>query len=210
MNPSRQDRCPPGQTLLATAGCVSDPGCADEDLCLASTGTWHPAEEGYCGFQCGNPGDCQACMDSCDCGPHRSFAPAQGCMIDPLCEQVDQGTLCVASGGTWHACGSGEPCSCGHYQCGFPNTVDPCVAPGCDCGPLSNFDQGIGCVLSGGCTLRNEGQECSGQGADTSSCRPGLACCQHCGTYPGCSWCEPPCCSDTPGCLDDGCFAPPP
>ena len=54
--------------------------------------------------------------------------------------------LCTGSGGTW------DDGACGHYMCGVPN---PCEAliPGCDCGPTSNFVDGMGCV---------EDDECAG------------------------------------------------
>jgi hypothetical protein len=46
------------------------------------------------------------------------------------------------------------------------------------------------------CTFRQPGESCIGHG-DSSSCRPGLACCP--------SFCGPPCCPDHPSCGEDGC-----
>lgn len=54
--------------------------------------------------------------------------------------------LCTGTGGTW------DDGACGHYMCGIPNPCDALI-PGCDCGPTSNFVDGMGCV---------EDDECAG------------------------------------------------
>lgn len=54
--------------------------------------------------------------------------------------------LCTGTGGTW------DDTACGHYMCGIPNPCDALI-PGCDCGPTSNFVDGMGCV---------EDDECAG------------------------------------------------
>ncbi|MDI7269872.1 MAG: hypothetical protein QME96_17920, partial [Myxococcota bacterium] len=198
--------CPPGWTFGPGAGCAPDPSCTPADLCRATRGAWHPASECICGFRCGRPGDCDACLDSCDCGPHRNFDPAAGCLPDPACDATDQAGACAATGGTWRVCGPGEPCSCGHYSCGIPNTLDPCVVPGCDCGPHANFDEARGCVLDDRCALRGVGDECTVGGFD-STCRPGLACCPwFTGEPPIHHACVDPCCPDLPACRSDGCY----
>lgn len=203
--------CPEGQTFDPDAGCAPDPSCTARDLCVATRGTWHPASECICGFQCGRPGDCEACLDSCDCGPARNFVEGLGCRYDEACSVRWNEDLCVSTGGTWHACEPGDTgCSCGDYHCGRPNTVDPCVVPGCDCGSGANFHTDRGCVPDAECFYGGEGDECNGWGLEGSSCRPGLACCVECGAWAGCSYCRNPCCADSPGCEDDGCFPPPP
>ncbi|MBN1773169.1 MAG: hypothetical protein JXB32_18020 [Deltaproteobacteria bacterium] len=204
--------CPEGQTFHAETGCATDPSCTERELCVATRGAWHPAAEGYCGFDCGRPGPlCEVPSDSCDCGPARNFVPGIGCRVDLTCETTWGVDLCTSTGGTWHDCSAGDPwCSCGDYHCGRPNVVDPCVSPGCDCGPGANFLE-QGCVPDAGCFYGREGAECNGWGLDNSSCRPGLACCSECGV-PGlpCSYCRNPCCGDEPECGADGCPPPPP
>jgi hypothetical protein len=201
--------CPPGASLAPGIGCVPSADCTAADLCTATRGTWHPADECYCGFVCGEPGDCTGCLDSCDCGPHRNFLLGQGCVPDGSCGAVEAQAICSSTGGTWHSCAPGDPCSCGDYLCGQPNLVDPCVTPGCDCGPSGILVAGIGCVLDAGCWFHELGQGCTGQGSSYSSCRSGLACCPHCGVLMGCSSCDIPCCPTEPGCVD-GCPPPPP
>jgi hypothetical protein len=200
--------CPPGATLQAGIGCVVSAECTAADLCTATRGTWHPASECYCGFVCGQPGGCDACLDSCDCGPHRNFLQGQGCVPDGICGPVQAEAICSSTGGSWQSCSSGDPCSCGDYHCGRPNLLDPCVTPGCDCGPSANYIGGIGCMLDGGCWFEELGQGCNGQGSSYSSCRPGLSCCAHCGIMLGCNTCDLPCCATEPGCYD-GCPPPP-
>jgi hypothetical protein len=203
-------RCPTGQTFLPGSGCAPDPDCSDRDLCLAGRGSWYPASECYCGFRCGVPGDCEACLDSCDCGPLANFVPGGGCLPDPACEAEPwtEQDLCEATGGAWVP--EGEPCSCGHYVCGRPNTTLACCAAGCNCGLVSLFDSTLGCTYAPECLLREDGEECWG-GEDGANCRPGLVCCVSCGVAPGCYRCDNPCCSPgSPYCMEDGCPVPPP
>ncbi|MBI5499623.1 MAG: hypothetical protein HY907_05240 [Deltaproteobacteria bacterium] len=202
--------CGPGATFLPGSGClVGAETCDPAMLCGASGGTWHPMTDCFCGFTCGSPGACGACLDSCDCGPHANFQEGRGCVPDPACPDTDRPAICSSTGGTWHDCSAGDPgCSCGDYACGVPNRVEPCIAPGCDCGPLRNFDASRGCVYDHSCVLREPGQDCSG-GAEFSTCREGLVCCSSCGAY-ACQTCRAPCCPDDPGCMTDGCPPPPP
>jgi len=196
--------CGPGRGFVAGTGCRDDPACTPEQSCRATGGVWYPAERCICGFTCGRPNDCEACLDSCDCGPHRTFNTARGCVVDERCERAEQEAICTSTGGTWHTDGG-----CGHYSCGRPNLIDPCVMPGCDCGPDRNFDASAGCVFDLACVLNGLGQECRGHGRG-STCRPGLVCCVGCGAPPGCMTCETPCCPGSPGCDADGCPPPPP
>lgn len=202
--------CPAGRTFQADTGCVADPSCTERELCVATRGSWHPASECYCGFDCGLPGACDACVDSCDCGPARNFTAGIGCRVDRTCEPEWGIDLCTSTGGTWHDCSPGDPwCSCGDYHCGRPNVTDPCVSPGCDCGPGANFLE-EGCVPDAECYYGVEGEECSGWGMEWSSCRPGLTCCVECGMMMGCNYCRNPCCDDSSWCEDTGCPPPPP
>jgi hypothetical protein len=196
--------CGPGRSFVSGEGCRDDPVCRAEQFCRATRGAWHPQTECFCGFTCGMPNDCEACVDSCDCGPHRNFQPGIGCASDIMCEAASAEEICTFTGGRWH---EGE--GCGDFFCGIPNMLDPCVMPGCDCGALSNFDSVEGCTYSRSCLLKTEGQDCMGHGIP-SSCRPGLLCCNACGIPPGCSYCQSPCCPDDPGCGEDGCPFPPP
>ena len=106
-------------------------------------------------------------------------------------------------------CSPGGPCSCGDYDYGFPNTVDPCVMPGCDCGPNRNFDNQLGCQYDDTCVLNDLGDYCRGSG-DDSTCRAGLVCCEGCGMAPGCQICTTPCCPADGNCDGSGCYPPPP
>ena len=131
--------------------------------------------------------------------------PTAGCELDASCPRITQQQLCEETGGSWMM---GGP-SCGHYYCGHPNMVDPCVAPGCDCGPLSNFDDLEGCQPDADCLMSEEGQQCRGVGWD-SNCRPGLVCCSihHLLWDPTCM---APCCEEWGEvCMDNGCMVPPP
>ncbi len=198
--------CGPGQRFVTGVGCVESPNCEAQLSCLATSGQWHPATECICGYSCGQPNDCQACVDSCDCGPFRNFNGAAGCTLDPgTCGAADEQGLCEATAGTWHETDGG----CGHFFCGQPNLMDPCVAPGCDCGPYGNFHTDVGCVWDDACILLEAGQPCLGSG-HASNCRPGLVCCDGCGMPPGCPTCQQPCCSDSPACENNGCPLPPP
>jgi hypothetical protein len=196
--------CGPGRNFDAGPGCVEDASCTARDACLATGGSWHPASECICGFTCGFQNACGACLDSCNCGPHRTFDEAAGCLPDALCERVSDEDLCKASGGHW----IDNNAWCGHYICGVPNTIDDCITPGCDCGDASSFDPVRGCFLDETCFYREVRQECTGWASD-STCRPGLMCCAHC-PVPGCFWCQDPCCSLSTDCMEDGCPMPPP
>jgi hypothetical protein len=198
--------CGPGRGFVPARGCEADTSCTAEQACLASHGTWHPAEECFCGFTCGIPNDCDACLDSCNCGPHWEFLEAEGCVpaSDPVCDLGEPEVVCTMTGGTWHDGDGG----CGDFVCGRPNLLDPCVSPGCDCGPTHNFDRVQGCTYAPQCLIGEVGDECTGNGMD-STCRPGLACCPSCGMRLGCTACQDPCCPGSPGCID-GCPPPPP
>lgn len=195
--------CGPGRTFVSSAGCRDEPACTPDYACRATRGVWHPQSECYCGFTCGVPNDCRACLDSCDCGPHRNFDPAAGCVVDAICEQAPAEIICRATGGNWQ-----PVLSCGDYICGVPNMLEPCVMPGCDCGFSANFDPVLGCRYDESCYFRETVQECTGWAGD-SSCRPGLVCCDHC-AVPSCMWCENPCCETDAACMEDGCYVPPP
>ncbi len=198
--------CGPGRNFAPGQGCVDSAACQPMEACLATAGTWHPASDCICGFTCGRPDDCQACVDSCDCGSYRNFHPVAGCALNAAeCGAADDQGLCEASAGTWYETGNG----CGHYDCGQPNLMEPCVAPGCDCGPFANFDSTVGCVWDNSCILREAGQPCMGTGT-ASNCQLGLVCCNDCGAPPGCPTCQPPCCEDSPICGSNGCMMPPP
>jgi len=79
------------------------------------------------------------CADACFC-PDGTPPTANGC-APPNNDQA----LCVSTGGTWDAN------ACGHYECGLPNDCDA-VIPGCNCGSLSNFMPGVGCVSDADCS----------------------------------------------------------
>ncbi len=197
--------CGPNRSFVAGEGCRADGTCTPAQACRATDGIWHPAADCICGFTCGRRNDCEACLDSCDCGGHRNFDPARGCVVDDSCARVEHEEVCTSTGGRWHDGDEG----CGDFHCGVPNLLDPCVMPGCDCGTTHNFDPSVGCIFDEGCVLRTLDQECHG-GGRSSTCRPGLVCCSTCGVFPGCMTCEIPCCDDSPACEADGCFPPPP
>jgi hypothetical protein len=202
--------CPLGESFTSGVGCAFDSTCTDRDLCQASRGIWHAASECFCGFTCGQPNACDGCVDSCDCGAHRNFATGLGCLPSASCGSVSDEELCGATGGFWNDCSAGL-CGCGHFECGRPNLLDPCIAPGCDCGWTSNFDPIEGCVLDDRCFYRQLDQSCSGYGMEWTTCRPGLACCEHCGVGPGCASCQSPCCPSDSFCEEQtGCYPPPP
>jgi hypothetical protein len=191
--PSDTCDCGPGRTFQPGAGCRADPACTDEDFCRATRGTWHPSSECICGFSCGQPGACGACLDSCNCGPHRNFISGRGCVPDVACGDARPEDICESTGGTW------VMGTCGHYGCGFPNDL-ACVSPGCDCGLLSNYDEASGCVYDASCAIRLEGEKCVGQAA----CRPGLSCCTYWSMIDT-GFCQNPCCPDYPECDESGC-----
>jgi hypothetical protein len=196
--------CGPGRSFAAGVGCAEDPTCTAEQACTASHGTWHPIEECRCEFRCGEELLCTDCMEACDCGPARVFDEERGCVFDESeCGPPTQQALCEATGGRWTV---GE--GCGHFTCGRPNLLEPCVMPGCDCGPHASFVSGEGCVVDELCTMPGPGEPCAGA-STSSSCRPGLACCELCGVPPGCPTCQTPCCAMSESCVD-GCLPPPP
>ncbi len=194
--------CPAGMTATPDGNCLADPACEEEDLCFATHGSWHPAAECYCGFFCGQPQPCDGCVDSCDCGPHRNFVLGQGCQLDPSCPAASQQAICEATSGNWLDCNPpGSPCT-SHPFCGVSNG-GPFPTGGCNCGILGNFDEARGCVWDGSCVLGPAGQTCLG-GSNSPQCRPGLACCNMCGTAPGCPVCVNPCCVTNSTCYE-GC-----
>ena len=197
--------CGPGRSFVTGAGCRADDTCTPAQVCRASDGIWHPASDCICGYTCGRRNDCEACVDSCDCGPHRNFDTVRGCVVDETCAAAEREAICTSTGGRWHV---GEE-GCGDFFCGEPNLIDPCVMPGCDCGRSRNFDAAVGCVFSPSCHVRTLDQDCRGSGHN-SNCRAGLVCCASCGMAPGCLTCANPCCGDWPGCEADGCPPPPP
>ncbi len=198
-------RCEPGRTYNPGIGCVDD-GCTIKELCKATLGQWHHVDECHCYFVCGLEALCDDCPDEdvCNCGPHRNYDPALGCVPDEGCAPASDEEKCEATGGEWQD----APMGCGHYQCGMPNTFDECIAPGCDCGRLMNFDSTHGCVYDDACGFRDLMETCSGWAVE-STCRKGLVCCAHC-AIPGCFWCDNPCCPEDDYCMDDGCPPPPP
>jgi hypothetical protein len=210
-SPFASCRCPPGETLVSGEGCRPDAGCGPEDLCRATNGTWHPESEcPTCPFYCGSPrGDCyDACTAMCDCGPHRNWVEGRGCVRDEACGPVDREAVCRATGGTWRAEVPGW--SCGDYECGIPQVMEPCTEPACDCGRLSRFDREVGCVLDAACFFRTESWPCLGHGDPGTHCREGLVCCMMSGWEPGAGSCRTPCCEGAAGCMDDGCPPMPP
>ena len=199
-------RCASGKTFERGEGCRPDPACGMKELCLATRGTFFPAAgpDCYCSFMCGSPTRCAGCNDACNCGPHRNYVEGQGCVVDDGCGGATVEGKCASTGGTWHPDGG-----CGDYACGNPNTAEPCVMPGCDCGRIASFDAGQGCVPDEACTDRAVGAACWGSGED-SNCRAGLVCCPVGGPM-GSGWtCRDPCCATSEICMDGGCPVPPP
>ena len=104
--------CGSWRNFVPGLGCAASTACQPIEACLATAGTWHPEADCICGYTCGQPNDCQACVDSCDCGPFRNFDPVAGCVLDAAgCGPADEQGLCEASEGTWHDTDGG----CGHY-----------------------------------------------------------------------------------------------
>jgi hypothetical protein len=205
--------CGPDRNFVPGAGCVSlDAACDPSLLCRLTEGRWVLSSESPCGFECGvaNPAYCESPFDSCDCGIYRNFDSSRGCFPDHACVATIGRTVCTVTGGTWHDCTAGDPgCSCGDYHCGVPNYSDPCIVPGCDCGPSANFvSDVVGCTLDSACYGREAGQDCRG-GGSYSSCRSGLLCCGTSGAM-DLQACQAPCCPDDPSCGDDGCPLPTP
>lgn len=199
LQPEGSCNCGAGKTFLSPEGCVDDETCGMRELCLATGGRFYPASECFCGFECGSPLPCGACLDSCDCGPGRNYLEGSGCVTDENCPPATDEQICTFTGGIWH-----EDDSCGNYHCGIPNYMEPCIAPGCDCGFLSNFDPETGCHYDASCVDKYEGQDCWGYG-HSSSCREGLVCCPFISPG-GVARCENPCCPSEDGCQEDGCF----
>lgn len=189
--------CGAGRTFSPGEGCLEDASCPAEQLCLATRGEWHPASECYCGFTCGLPGACGACLDSCNCGPHRNFDPESGCEPDEVCGGPSRQEICEATGGEW------TTGSCGDFECGMPNDL-ACTMPGCNCGYYSNYAMEHGCLYDASCTYRDTWMGCHGAPVE-STCRPGLLCCPEC-LIPAIPYCAPPCCPDEPFCAESGCM----
>jgi hypothetical protein len=198
--------CGAGRSFFAGLGCDDDPSCTRESYCIATSGTWYPEEPcGPCGdYHCGEPSMLPCCDEGCDCGNSRNFVEGEGCVRDEECAR-DAGDLCTRTGGTWYP---NEGCGpCGHYACGQP-PMDACCDEGCDCGPMMNFDEERGCIPDESCIKREVGEWCWGSGS-SSSCRPGLVCCDTCGFAP-CPACAIPCCEESGICMEDGCPMPTP
>jgi hypothetical protein len=210
--PADSCNCGPGRNFVAGTGCVVEAvECDQALLCRQTSGRWVLSAESPCGFDCGvaNPAYCESPFDSCDCGANRNFDSSRGCVPDWTCVATERQQVCTSTGGTWHECGTGDPgCSCGDYNCGVPNYMDPCIMPGCDCGPSRNFDSALGCLWDGTCYGLEAGANCRG-GGSSSSCRSGLLCCSSSGAM-DLQTCEAPCCPDDPSCADDGCPLPTP
>ena len=96
-------------------------------------------------------------MDSCNCGPGRTFQTGVGCKDDPSCG--DQ-ALCLAGRGAWHPASECGPCV---FYCGEPAWCDAC-ADACDCGPHRNFTSGVGCVADPACGRPDERRVCESTG----------------------------------------------
>ena len=58
-------------------------GSSEQDLCVATGGTWDPGSCGH--YPCGQFPDCDAIIPGCDCGTERNFEPGTGCVDDPAC-----------------------------------------------------------------------------------------------------------------------------
>jgi hypothetical protein len=166
------------------AGSASEAECevlhatCDGALCSATGGSWFPATAGFCGFTCGQLSelDCFVPMDSCDCGPGRTFLSGTGCPEEPTA--CDAGFVCRATGGTW----LGAPgCYC-PYRCG--EELPECYACGevCDCGPYRNFDSLLGCVPDPLCTGAGRETACMSTGGTWHDCTAGDPWCS-CGDY---------------------------
>jgi hypothetical protein len=69
--------------------------------------------------------------------------PRSGAIVDTC--PTSEAELCWATGGSW------DMGSCGHYDCGLRPDCDA-IIPGCDCGPVSNFTPGLGCVAAPACS----------------------------------------------------------
>ena len=67
-----------------------------------------------------------------------------------LVDVSDPKQLCEGWGHTW------DEMACGHYQCGVPNSCEA-IIPGCDCGPMANFEEGLGCVQVDECICSSSG-----------------------------------------------------
>lgn len=88
--------------------------------------------------------DCGSCTgDDCDRGV---LAEAECVAAHATCEP----TLCRDTGGDW----MWWALECGHRVCGEPSPED-CFVPygGCDCGPMANFVEGVGCQNDPACTM---------------------------------------------------------
>lgn len=165
--------CGPGQTFVHGAGCVRDPQCTRDDLCLATGGAL-----AACDLDCGRlTGDlCEG--GGCDCGPAALFDDVRGCVFE--CPDIPR-ELCEQTGGRWEG-------NCGAFRCGEPSDND-CDGVECNCGRWSNFVPGRGCTRDDACLLRREGESCSRNGA-IQDCGPSLVCCH----TPSGGQCAVPCC----------------
>ncbi|HEY3356829.1 MAG TPA: hypothetical protein VGQ83_26495 [Polyangia bacterium] len=152
----------------------------DASLCRGTGGVFHPAEPcGPCGdYLCGVPPPEPCCYAGCDCGPGRSFAAGQGCVVDLGC---DDPSFCQATGGTWaplnvcqdYVCGEATGPLC---QCDPPGPgPDPCDHHGCDCGPHRTFAGGRGCEPDPACVATLE-QICQATGGTVDPMCDGYRC----------------------------------
>ncbi|MDQ3034822.1 MAG: hypothetical protein M3Y87_20600 [Myxococcota bacterium] len=160
--------CGPGRTYEEGVGCVESPSCTDEELCIASGGTFVP--DAMCGLRCGEPSctrDAPARV-ACDCGPGRTFYEGtSGCAPDSACS-VDAASLCASTGGDWSAL-------CCHSDCGRLCERD-CAAPACDCGAGMRFDASRGCFEDPTCPAP-DGERCD-PWRDEPCIEPDAVCCR--------------------------------
>jgi hypothetical protein len=191
--------CGAGRTFVSPVGCSPDASCGPAEACAATGGRWHPTTDCFCGFTCGVPNPCAACLAGCDCGPGRNTDPLGACVGDPACPPATHEQHCSFTGGVWHWATEGF---CG-FDCGMENERN-CLVPfdACECGALANFDASRGCVRDPACAYRSEGAYCDDGRDGWAICRAGLECSYPCG-IPGCwSHCAAPCCpTDPTGCL---------
>ena len=124
---------------------------------------------------------------------------ATGFEDDGTDTDFDDPTLCENSEGVW------DLGACGHYECGLPNECEAEI-PGCNCGYLMNWADGLGCVEDDVCL------DATFACGDSLSCSVGLQYCEI--FHPGVPGDPSYTCMDLPSeCLSDHtceCVAPEP